>query len=114
MTTRDQVTRLVRYVEANRILDALDEFYDDEVSMQDNLNAPVVGKAANRERERAFFGSITVHQNRALSVVVDVELPYAPGAGDGDFEDAREHLLPLPRYVLRQADVYRQQGADLG
>ena len=71
MTTRDQVTRLVRYVEANRILDALDEFYDDEVSMQDNLNAPVVGKAANRERERAFFGSITVHQNRALSVVVD-------------------------------------------
>jgi len=71
MTTRDQVEKLVRYVEANRILDALDELYADDVSMQDNLNPPVVGKDANRERERAFFGSITVHQNRALSVAVD-------------------------------------------
>ena len=71
MTTRDQVAKLVRYVEANRILDAIDELYADDVAMQDNLNAPVVGRAANRERERAFFGGITVHQNRALSVAVD-------------------------------------------
>jgi len=71
MSTRDQVARLVRHVESNRILDAIDEFYADDVSMQDNLDAPVVGKAANRERERAFFGGITVHQNRALSVAVD-------------------------------------------
>jgi ketosteroid isomerase-like protein len=73
MPTRDQVTRLVRLVEANRILDAIDEFYDENVSMQDNLDAPVVGKAANRERERAFFGSITVHGNRALSIAIDGE-----------------------------------------
>ena len=71
MSTKDQVTRLVRYVEANRILDAIDEFYDENVSMQDNLNPPIVGKDANRERERTFFGGITVHQNRALSVAVD-------------------------------------------
>jgi ketosteroid isomerase-like protein len=71
MSTREQVLRLVRYVESNRILDAIDEFYADDVSMQDNLDPPVVGKAANRERERAFFGGITVHQNRALSVAVD-------------------------------------------
>lgn len=71
MTTRDRVAQLVSYVEANRILDAIDELYDENVSMQDNLNPPVVGQAANRERERTFFGSITVHQNRALSVAVD-------------------------------------------
>jgi ketosteroid isomerase-like protein len=71
MSTRDQVTKLVQYVEANQIMNALDELYDEHVSMQDNLNPPVVGKAANRERERAFFGGITVHQNRALSVAVD-------------------------------------------
>ena len=71
MPTRDQVTRLVRDVEANRILDAIDEFYDENVSMQDNLNPPVVGKAASRERERAFFAGITVHQNRALSTAID-------------------------------------------
>ena len=71
MPSRDQVTRLVRLVEANRILDAIDEFYDDDVSMQDNLEPPVVGKAANRERERAFFGGITVHGHRALSTAID-------------------------------------------
>ena len=71
MPTKNQVAQLVRLVEANRILDAIDEFYDDNVSMQDNLNPPVVGKDANRERERAFFGGITVHGNRALSVAID-------------------------------------------
>ena len=71
MPTKNQVAQLVRLVEANRILEAIDEFYDDNVSMQDNLNLPVVGKDANRERERAFFGSITVHGNRALSVAID-------------------------------------------
>ncbi len=49
-----------------------------------------------------------------LSVPVDVELPYAPGAVDGVLEHAREHRLSLPRHVLRQADVDGQQGADLG
>ena len=71
MSTRDHVTRLVRYVEANRILDAIDELYDEHVSMQDNHNPPVVGQAANRERERQFFGGITLHQHRALSIAVD-------------------------------------------
>src|SRR6476469_8743200 len=71
MSTRDHVTRLVRYVEANRILDAIDELYDEYVSMQDNHNPPVVGQAANRERERQFFGGITLHQHRALSIAVD-------------------------------------------
>ena len=73
MPTRTQVSRLVRLVETNRILDAIDEFYDDDVSMQDNHNPPVVGKDANRERERAFFGGITVHGHRALSVAIDDE-----------------------------------------
>jgi ketosteroid isomerase-like protein len=73
MPTRDQVTQLVHLVEANRILNAIDQFYADDVSMQDNLNPPVIGKTANRERERAFFGGITVHQNRALSVAIDGE-----------------------------------------
>ena len=71
MPTRSQVAQLVRLVETNRILDAIDEFYDDNVSMQDNHNPPVVGKDANRERERAFFGGITVHGNRALSIAID-------------------------------------------
>ena len=71
MSTRERVLDLVSYVEQGRILDAIREFYADDVVMQDNLNPPTVGKAANLERERAFFGAIQVHEHRALSVLVD-------------------------------------------
>ena len=71
MPARTRVQQLVDLVEQNRIVEAIDEFYADDVAMQDNANPPVVGRAANRERERAFFAGITLHQNRALSVAVD-------------------------------------------
>jgi len=47
----------------------------------------------------------------ALTVAVDVELAHAPRTGDGVLEDAGEDGPPLPRHVLRQADVDRQQCA---
>ena len=71
MTTRQRVLDLVSYVEQGRILDAIREFYADDIVMQENLNPPTVGKAANLERERAFFSGIQVHEHRALSVLVD-------------------------------------------
>ena len=71
MPTTQRVKDFVSYVEQVRIVEALEKFYDEDVVMQDNAGPPVVGRAANLERERAFFGAITVHQMRALSVVVD-------------------------------------------
>jgi ketosteroid isomerase-like protein len=48
------------------------EFYDEGVVMQENLNPPTVGLAANLERERAFVASIAkVNEMRAKAVVVD-------------------------------------------
>ena len=41
-----------------KALEGFDLYYADDVSMQENANPPMVGKAANREREIAFFGSI--------------------------------------------------------
>ena len=49
---RDQIA----HYKVPKYIEAIDEFYDEHVSMQANLNPPVVGKAANRERERQFFG----------------------------------------------------------
>ena len=40
-------------------LDAFETYYDDDVAMQENDAEPTVGKAANREREQAFFAAIT-------------------------------------------------------
>ena len=40
-------------------LDAFEEFYHEDVVMQENDQPEIEGKAANRKREIDFFGSIT-------------------------------------------------------
>jgi ketosteroid isomerase-like protein len=71
-STRDRVQQLIACAERWQILDAMNEFYDEGVVMQENLNPPTVGLAANIERERAFVASIaTVNEMRAQAVVVD-------------------------------------------
>ncbi len=42
-----------------KALDAFDEFYHEEVIMQENDHPEVVGKTANRIREEDFFAAIT-------------------------------------------------------
>ena len=71
-TTRDRVQQLVERAEQWKILEAMQEFYADNVVMQENLNAPTVGLQANLERERAFVASVTeVNQMSAKEVLVD-------------------------------------------
>ena len=38
-----------------RTMEAFEQFYDDEVIMQENDHAPTVGKEANRKREEQFM-----------------------------------------------------------
>ena len=42
-----------------KALEAFEEYYHDEVIMQENEDSPTVGKEANRQREIDFFSSIT-------------------------------------------------------
>jgi len=57
---------LVSYIQNGRIIDAMNEFYADDVRMQENNNPPTVGLAANLERERQFVNS--VRQWKSLNV----------------------------------------------
>jgi len=69
---RDRVQHLIATAEQWKILDAMREFYAEDVVMQENLNPPTVGLTANLERERAFVASIAkVNEMRAQAVVVD-------------------------------------------
>src|SRR5207237_7295054 len=71
-TVRDRVHQLVARAEQWKILEAMQEFYADNVVMQENLNAPTVGLTANLERERAFVASVAkVNEMRAKAVLVD-------------------------------------------
>ncbi len=72
MAAHHRVHELVGYVTGGKILDAIEEFYADDVQMQENTAPPTVGKEANRERERAFVASVVeVHENRAEAIVAD-------------------------------------------
>lgn len=72
MPSRARVDELIAYVQRGAILDALREFYADDVVMQENVNPPTVGLAANLGREGAFVASIAeVHECRAPSVVLE-------------------------------------------
>lgn len=51
-------TRINELILSGKALDAFDEFYADDVVMQENSDAPFVGKVLNRQREFEFFGSI--------------------------------------------------------
>ena len=47
-------------------LDAFEEYYADDVVMQEGSDDPFVGKETNREREKDFFSSVT--ELRALEL----------------------------------------------
>ena len=65
-TLQARVNDLVEYIRTGRILEAMREFYADDVRMQENNNPPTVGLAANVERERQFVNS--VRQWKSLNV----------------------------------------------
>lgn len=55
---KQRVDSLVDYILQGKILEAMDEFYADDLSMQENNNPPTVGKAANIEREKQFLAQV--------------------------------------------------------
>lgn len=57
-TNLDRVLELNRWVAEGRALEAMDEFYAEDVSMQENTEPPTVGRAANLEREKAFMDNV--------------------------------------------------------
>src|SRR3954465_8699478 len=55
----NSLQELNNMVLSGNALEALEKFYHDDVSMQENNNPPTVSKEANRQREKEFFDSLT-------------------------------------------------------
>lgn len=69
---RERISDLVALVQQGRIVDAIERFYDDDVTMRENLNPATVGKAANLEREAGFQRWVAEwHHVRVPAVLVD-------------------------------------------
>ncbi len=61
MSTADLPQRLndlFGYVRQGQIVEAVQEFYDKDATMQENANPPTVGQDANIEREKQFLSGV--------------------------------------------------------
>lgn len=54
----DRLEGLFSYIRQGRILDAINEFYAEDAAMQENDQAPTVGREANLEREKQFLSTV--------------------------------------------------------
>ena len=55
---QQRLNDLFGYIRQGKIIEAMSEFYDKEMVMQDNANPPTVGQAANVEREKQFLSGV--------------------------------------------------------
>jgi hypothetical protein len=66
------VYNLVDLVQQGQFLEALEAFYAEGIEMSENLNAPTVGKEANRQREVAWVNTIReLHEYRAETIIAE-------------------------------------------
>jgi hypothetical protein len=54
----EKINGLNDLVLQGKAMEAFEAYYDDDVVMQENENAPTVGKEANRKRETDFYSSL--------------------------------------------------------
>lgn len=57
-TISERVEQLKGYINEGKILEAMNEFYHDDVVMQENAEAPTSGLGANIEREKQFLSIV--------------------------------------------------------
>lgn len=55
---QDRLEDLFAHIREGRILDAINEFYAEDVVMQENDQPPTVGRKANLEREKQFISTV--------------------------------------------------------
>lgn len=65
-TIENCLTELNSLVQNGKLMDAFEKFYHEDVAMQENANAPVVGKDANRKREIEFLSKIVEFRNASV------------------------------------------------
>ncbi|WP_031499210.1 nuclear transport factor 2 family protein [Bryobacter aggregatus] len=86
---------------AGKALEAFDELYAEDVVMQENSDAPFVGKAFNRNREIEFFSSIAeLHSAAVLSSATSGDVSFSEWQMDITFKNG--HRMTLSQVAVRR------------
>lgn len=93
--------RLNEELEKHRFMEAYEALYADDVTMQENTSPPTVGKAANRERQLAFYHSVAdFHKSSLLGSAVSGDRTYS----EWEFEFTLKNGV---RFTLAEVSVRR-------
>ncbi|XAM01261.1 hypothetical protein OT109_07690 [Phycisphaeraceae bacterium D3-23] len=65
-----RIHELVAYIQDGRIMDAMHEFYGEDVVMEEPAYGKTVGLAANLEREQKFVDSVSAFKHFEAKVAV--------------------------------------------
>jgi hypothetical protein len=68
-TIEQKIKELNELVLSGNMMDAFEKFYHEDVQMQENTDAPTMGKAANRKRELEFLNNITEFRKASVEGV---------------------------------------------
>jgi hypothetical protein len=72
MTTVDNVKNLIALAQQGKFLEAIERFYAENATMQENLDTPRAGLAALLQNERSVLAAVPdIHVERVESFIVD-------------------------------------------
>ena len=90
-----------------RIMDAFEQYYADDVVMQENTEAPTIGKAANRDRELGFISAVeTFHGVTLVASATEGDLSFGEWILDVTFKGAE-------RSPMHQVSVRRWRNGEV-
>jgi hypothetical protein len=73
MTFKEKATDMYNMVYSGKMMDAFEKYYHENVSMQENNEAPCLGKAANRERELGFLAMVKEMHGGGIDAITSDE-----------------------------------------
>ena len=71
MPTRERVAAFITMIEKNEFLEAIPEFYAEDMTAQENNETPRIGRDAQIANEKRALAMIRFEESRAASYLVD-------------------------------------------
>jgi ketosteroid isomerase-like protein len=88
----DQLNKMML---AGQFMEGYEQFYSEDVVMQENAMPPCVGKAANRTRQEEFFQSVRdFHSVRLIGGAIDGNRSYAEWEFEMTFQNGARYTMP--------------------
>lgn len=102
MSLELNVRKLNELIQQKRLVDGIEAFYADDVAMVEAGAEPMVGKAANRDRELAFEGGLKSWKATLLASAVDESNGTALNQWAIDFEHEQWGAGALRQVAVQQ------------